>query len=101
VNDRHGGPQQFDYPPEWSTYPGHYRAQIPWESSNFRVVLRKGQLWLVWPAGDEEPLTPLADGVFRVGDETSPERLRFTQPAGGQPLCANLSGSDYYRFFVP
>jgi hypothetical protein len=39
--------------------------------------------------------------VFRVGDESSPERLRFSQVADGQALCATLSGSDYYRFFTP
>jgi len=56
---------------------------------------------LVRPAGDEEPLTPLEEGVFRIGDEISPERLRFNQIVNGQALCANYSGSDYYRFFTP
>jgi hypothetical protein len=46
-------------------------------------------------------LTPVGEGAFRIGDETSPERLRFSQMVGGRALCANLSGSDYYRFFVP
>lgn len=81
-------------------YPGHYRSHIPWQT-NFRVVLRKGALWLVWPAGSEEPLTPVGKDVFRVGNEISPERLRFSQAVNGQTLCANLSGSDYYRFFIP
>jgi len=34
-----------DPPPEWEAYPGHYRSHNPWYS-NFRVVLRKGRLWL-------------------------------------------------------
>jgi hypothetical protein len=46
-------------------------------------------------------LTPVGEGVFRIGDDTSPERLRFSQVVRGQALCANLSGSDYYCFFVP
>ena len=55
---------------------------------------------MVWPAGSEEPLTPVGEGVFRIGDEASPERLRFDQMVDGRALCANYSGSDYYRFFV-
>lgn len=38
--------------------------------------------------------------TFRIGNELSPERLTFTQFAGEQPLCANVSGTDYYRFFT-
>lgn len=100
VSDQYTGRLEFDYPPEWNAYPGHYRAHIPWQT-NFRVILRKGKLWLIWPAGNEEPLTPIEEGVFRIGDEISPERLRFNQVVNGQALCANYSGSDYYRFFTP
>jgi CubicO group peptidase (beta-lactamase class C family) len=100
VGECYAGPRAFEHPVEWHACPGHYRSHIPWQT-NFRVVLRKGALQLVWPAGDEEPLTPVDEGVFRIGDETSPERLRFSQLVQGQALCANLSGSDYYRFFVP
>jgi len=101
TSDHYTGPRAFDYPPEWDAYPGHYRAHIPWEASNFRVIVRKGAFWLVWPEGNEEPLTPLQEGQFRIGDERSPERLRFSQMANGQALCANIFGSDYYRFFTP
>ncbi len=100
AGDRYAGPRTFEYPLEWDAYPGHYRSHIPWQT-NFRVVLRKGALWLVRPAGSEEPLTPLGEGVFRIGDEISPERLRFSQLVKGQALCASYSGSDYYRFFTP
>ena len=100
VNDGYTGAKEFDYPSEWKAYPGHYRAHIPWET-NFRVILRKGVLTLVWPSGDEEPLTPIGKDRFRIGDETSPERLRFSQIVKGQALCVNYSGSDYYRFFTP
>jgi CubicO group peptidase (beta-lactamase class C family) len=100
VGGHYAGPTAFEYPPEWDAYPGHYRSHIPWQT-NFRVVSRKGSLWLVWPQGSEEPLTPIGKDVFRIGDQTSPERLRFSQVVDGRTLCANLSGSDYYRFFVP
>ena len=99
TNENYAGPAKFDVPHEWITYPGHYRAHNPWES-NFRVILRKGELLLVWPSGEEETLTPLGDGTFRIGDEHSPERLRFDQFVGEVALRANRSGCDYYRFFT-
>jgi hypothetical protein len=66
------------------------------------VVLRQGALRLIEPSGDEEPLTELADGLFRVGEAGySPERLRFDAIIEAQALRANYSGCDYYRFFTP
>ena len=66
------------------------------------MVARKGRLLLVWPTGDEDPLIPLADGAFRIGeDEYGPERMRFDQVVDGKTLRANMSGCDYYRFFTP
>jgi CubicO group peptidase (beta-lactamase class C family) len=88
-------------PAAWAAYPGHYRSHNPWRS-NFRVVLRQGALRLIEPSGDEEPLTELADGLFRVGEAGySPERLRFDAIIEAQALRANYSGCDYYRFFTP
>ncbi len=100
TNEKYDGAVEFDYPSEWDAYPGHYRAHIPWET-NFRVVLRKGQLWLVRSSGSEEPLTALGDSHFRIDDETSPERLQFDQIVNGQAFQAKLSSGDYYRFFTP
>jgi D-alanyl-D-alanine carboxypeptidase len=101
ANERHTGPAGSDVPPEWAAFPGHFRSHNPWYS-NFRVILRKGRLYLVHPWGDEERLVPLADGEFRVGDdETSPDRLCFGTTLGGQSSHANLSGCDYYRTFTP
>ncbi len=88
-------------PGEWQGFVGHYRSYSPWES-NFRVVLREGELLLIWPSGDEELLTPLGEACFRIGeDETSPERLCFDQVAQGQTLRVLHSGSPFYRFFTP
>jgi hypothetical protein len=53
---------------------------------------------LAYPwGGPKDPLTPLADADFRVGEEWSPERLRFDAVVDGRALRANLSGVDYYR----
>ena len=100
VNERYAGPTAFDRPQEWNAYVGHYRSHNPW-LTNFRIVLRKGGLVLIYPSGDEEPLTPLGGGVFRVGeDERSPERIRFQPVLNGQALRANLSCVDYCRTFT-
>ncbi len=100
VNPRYHGPTRFHYPKAWDGYPGHYRIMQPWEP-NFRVVLRKGKLWWVGPEGDEELLTELSPGYFRVGERLSAERLRFSDTVDGKAQTANLSGMDYYRFFTP
>ena len=83
-------------PPEWNAYPGHYRAYNPWYS-NFRVVLRKGVLTVVFPWGAAWPLLPQADGSFRVADDWSPERLRFDAVVDGAALRADYAGESYYR----
>ncbi|RIK46093.1 MAG: serine hydrolase [Chloroflexi bacterium] len=101
VNERYVGPTRFDVPAAWAAYPGHYRSHNPW-MTNFRVVLRKGQLALLHSSGEEEPLTPLADATFRIGaDPRSAERLRFDTVVEGRALRAQFSGADYYRFFTP
>jgi D-alanyl-D-alanine carboxypeptidase len=101
VTGRYAGQSIADFPPEWAAYPGHYRSHNPW-LTNFRVILRKGRLFLVEPWGDEEVLAPLGNGVFRVGDDEHwPERLRLDTVLGGQATRANLSGCDYYRTFTP
>jgi len=100
TNERYTGPKTFDHPQEWDAYPGHYRSHNPW-LSNFRIILRKGALVLVNSSGDEEPLTLLGTGVFRVGeDDRSPERIRFDAIINGRALRANLSTGECYRTFT-
>ena len=84
-------------------YVGAYRAHNPWIPT-FRVFLRQGRLWLVFPAGapdgfdDEQPLVPLGEGAFRVGeDEANPERIYFDTVIDGTALRATLSGAAYWR----
>jgi D-alanyl-D-alanine carboxypeptidase len=84
-----------------SVYVGHYRSTNPW-TPNFRVVAREGAMVLIYSFGAEDPLTPLGEHRFRVGeDDWSPDRLTFDAIAGGQALRANLSGCDYHRAFTP
>lgn len=99
AGERYTGPRAFAVPEAWKSYVGHYRIVQPWEP-NFRIVLRKGTLWCVHPGGDEEVLTPLPGGEFRVGDPDSAERLRFSNVVDGQALTATFSGMAYYRDFV-
>jgi len=101
TNCRYSGPLTFHIPEKWHAYPGHYRSQIPLEINNFRILLRKGAMWLVRPNGDEEPLLPLPDGSFRLGAEPSPEHVRFEQIIQGKAHSAILSETPYYRFFRP
>jgi len=100
VNERYTGPHQFDYPEEWQAYVGHYRTRNP-ELSNFRVVLRKGTLALIFPSGAVESLIPLGDSFFRIGDDPrSPEILRFDAVVEGRALRTDYSGCPYYRTFT-
>jgi CubicO group peptidase (beta-lactamase class C family) len=100
INDRYAGPRHFDYPAAWEVYAGHYRTNNP-EQPNFRVVVRKGALALIFPRGGTELLHPLGDGVFRVGaDPRSPETLRFDTVLKGCTLRATYSGCPYYRTFT-
>lgn len=96
---RYRGPTTFRYPAAWDAYVGHYRIMQPWEP-NFRIIIRRGALYWVGPDGDEEPLTPLANGEFRVGVPNSAERLTFSSIVDGKALVATFSGMGYYRYFV-
>jgi CubicO group peptidase (beta-lactamase class C family) len=81
---------------------GHYRSHNPW-TTNFRIVLRGDQPWLVFagaPDGfeTEQPLVPRDGGSFRVGEDPgNPEALRFDTVVDGHALRAWLSGWPYYR----
>jgi CubicO group peptidase (beta-lactamase class C family) len=95
AGERYTGPT-FENPPEWRAFAGHYRNENPWEGS-FRVVLRKGRLWL---GGD--PLVPLGlplgPGLFRLGEEEhAPNRVRFEDVVNGKALRAMVSGTEYRR----
>jgi D-alanyl-D-alanine carboxypeptidase len=101
VHERHAGRATCQCPEQWPAYTGHYRSHNPW-FSNFRIVLRKGTLLLSTSWGDEQTLTAMGGGLFRIGDDArSPERIRFDTLLDGRAIRANLSGCDYYRTFTP
>ena len=92
------------YPAQWAALPGHYRSHAPYVS-NFYVVLRRGRLYLAWPDGGEEALTPAdgeaaASGRFRIGPPGEPtaEWLRFEPVVGRRALRIRWAGGgDFYR----
>ena len=96
---RYHGPTRWTTPKLWDAYVGHYRIMQPWEP-NFRIIHRKGRLYWVSPGGEEEVLTLLPDGEYRVGDPLSAERIRFGPVVDGQVLQVTFSGMEYYRYFV-
>ena len=101
VREDYSGPRRFDYPAEWDSFCGHYRT-YNFGLTNFRVVVRKGTLLLMYPGGGHAPLIPLEDGLFRIGDDpSSPETLRFDAVASGRALRAVYSGCPYYRTYTP
>lgn len=100
AKNNYSGVREFSYPSEWNAYPGHYRSHNPWQT-NFRVVLRKGILLIVWPDGSEEPLIHRFEKSFYVRVEGGSEQIRFNQFIDGQALCAIYSACEYYRFFTP
>ncbi len=91
-------------PPEWVAFPGHYRSHAPYVS-NFRVILRRGRLYLAWPNGGEESLTPHPSDSggsprFLVGPPGEPtaEWLRFDTVVGSRALrILWAGGGGFYR----
>jgi len=101
VNERYNGLHDFDYPPEWESYTGHYRTSNPW-LNNFRIIIRKGKLYLVLSQSPREvELIEIKPGVFRIGTEPSGERLSFDTVLNNRALRSNYSGVDFFRTFTP
>ena len=101
AGERYSGPESFYYPDEWNSYTGHYRT-YNFGLTNFRIVVRKCALLLIYPSGDHDPLVPLGDDLFRIGDDPrSPETIRFDAVASGRALRAIYSGCPYYRTYTP
>lgn len=96
AGERYAGPRQFSVPEAWKAYPGHYRSTF----RNFRVLLRKGKLW-VSRDGKQEELVELQPGLFQIGTEETSERLRFDAVVEGKALRAEFSGAGYYRVMDP
>ena len=92
------------HPQEWSAFPGQYRSHAPYLTT-FRVILRRGRLYLAWPHGGEEALIPQnpadhVSGWFSIGPpgEPSAERLRFDTVVGSRAFRIRWTGGgDFYR----
>ncbi|HKU16048.1 MAG TPA: serine hydrolase domain-containing protein [Steroidobacteraceae bacterium] len=89
--DAYAGPRQFQTPPAWHSYVGHYRSEDPWIGS-LRVFILKGSLVL-----DGTPLE--VDGeLFRLRDEPSnTEWIRFGEIVNGKCMRLKYSGVDLWR----
>jgi CubicO group peptidase (beta-lactamase class C family) len=90
-------------PADWRAFVGLFRSFNPW-CPIFRVVARRGRLWLIFPSGpdgfaDEQPLTLLAEPAhFRAGDDPEgPETVTFDVVVEDRALRATLSGAAYWR----
>ena len=102
TNDRYDGPRDFPVPAGWPAYVGRYRSYSPW-FPYFEIVVRKGRLIAITGLGGETSygeidLTPLGPGLFRVGEEPTPETLRFETVVSGRALSAVWSGHRFFLF---
>jgi D-alanyl-D-alanine carboxypeptidase len=85
--------------PAWEAFEGLYRSNDPW-AATLRVFLRAGRLWLMWPVeGPEQPLDPLDDGTFAVGERWIPRRVSFDDIVDGRAIVARFNGGRWYRSF--
>lgn len=79
--------------PELSPYEGAYYSADPW-AGWARVVQRQGRLWI----GGTDPLTPIGDRLFRVGEKpTSPEVAEFVAFVDGTPRRLRFDGGEFER----
>jgi D-alanyl-D-alanine carboxypeptidase len=100
VRSNYQGETNFDIPPVWLAFTGHYRAHNPW-LTNFRVLIQKDHLILCHPQYGGEILHQTGEHSFRIGeDPLSPEFIHFELILNGRAMGANLSGSRYCRAFT-
>jgi CubicO group peptidase (beta-lactamase class C family) len=92
VSEQYSGPREFNTPPVWQTFVGHYRSENPWIGST-RVVLRKDKLWL----DGAIPLEVQADRFYLRDEEHSPEWVRFDETVNGRCMRISFSGETLWR----
>lgn len=73
---------------------GRYDNDDRWGGPLY-VYARDGALLI----GNIEPLTAIDGGEYRLGDETSPERIRFEGVVNGRPNVLLFSGIPFVRRF--
>ena len=94
-----------EVPDHWLAYRGHYRSYSPW-LSNFRILLRRGELLLATASGAEssygtQVLLERESGIFQIGSEPTSETLHFDSVADGEALRVRWSGHPFYRVMTP
>ncbi|MGA7523452.1 MAG: serine hydrolase domain-containing protein [Acidobacteriaceae bacterium] len=89
------GPRTFTVPPHFATFIGRYQSESPWAGDSHIYVL-KGKLMI-----DGEPLTPLGDRLFRMGDDDwLPETVEFQHIFQGKARVMRIAGLDLWRVDV-
>jgi D-alanyl-D-alanine carboxypeptidase len=86
----------LDPSPELEHYAGAYYSDSPWNGWA-RIVQRQRRLWI----GGTDPLVPIGDRLFRVGDKASgPESVEFTNLVDGVPHTLWFDGAEFTRVEV-
>jgi D-alanyl-D-alanine carboxypeptidase len=82
--------------PELERFTGAYYSDSPWNGW-LRIVQRQRRLWI---AGTD-PLVPIGDRLFRLGDKPSgAETLEFTNLIDGVPHTLWFDGAEFARMEV-
>ena len=100
-NRDYHGPTEFHVPASWRAAAGRYRSWSPW-LPYFEVIIRTGRLILITGEGGESSsgetgLVEESPGLFRIGQDPTPERLQFHDVVEGRALSADWSGHVFYR----
>lgn len=84
--------------PEWEGCVGRYRA-YGIEPMHMEVLVRAGAIRMLSPAiAEDDPLIPLGDGRFRVGEEPwRPGRARFETAFGSRATRVVVDGAPFSR----
>lgn len=89
------GARSFTVPAHYAAFTGRYQSESPWGGSS-QVYVLKGQLMI-----DGEPLTPLGDRIFRMGEEDwLPETVQFQHVFQGKARVMRIAGLDLWRVDV-
>lgn len=92
-NERYRGPRTFAHPAAWDELAGRYENTYLGSPFITRVVIVKDRLTL----DGTDPLKPLANGAFALGDST----VRFDSFAGKQPQRLAIDATYLYRVELP
>ncbi|HVT97188.1 MAG TPA: serine hydrolase domain-containing protein [Acidobacteriaceae bacterium] len=89
------GPHTFSVPEEYGFYTGRYQPDTAWAGA-VAVYVRKGRLY-----ADDDPLVPIGDHLFRVGDESwIPITATFFHLFEGKARVLRVAGIDLHRVEV-